>query len=270
MQKILASVLFFLNVFVVYAEEPKLTFAFSEHELFPYQMGKGIYFPKENPGIYIEAVRFIEKQVPIKVVIKRIPTKRIWTELEYGTVSSTGASYKPSRKKFAIYPYKTDGEIDPNKSLLTGSYALYVLKKSSVGYNPKTNRFINISYKKGIVAEIGFSIVDDLRKSGNLIEENAAGNYAMLQQLSLKRIDGIVAHVQIIDDILKKYPQEFKSISMAEPIIKTKNYYFVISHQFYKKYPKISKQVWERSAEFRQKRLQKLQYKYRSLRKNEN
>ncbi|MCP4160537.1 MAG: hypothetical protein GY760_10725 [Deltaproteobacteria bacterium] len=91
----------------------------------------------------------------------------------------------------------------------------------------------------------------------------------MLQQLSLKRVDGIVAHVQMIDDILKKYPNKFKSIGMAEPIIKTKNYYFIISHQFCKKYPKISNQVWESSTEFRQKRLQKLLYKYRSLRKNQ-
>ncbi|MCP4160538.1 MAG: hypothetical protein GY760_10730 [Deltaproteobacteria bacterium] len=68
MQKVLVSVLFLLHAFVVYAEEPKLIFAFSEHELFPYQMGNGIDFPKENPGIYIEAVRFIEKQVPLKVI----------------------------------------------------------------------------------------------------------------------------------------------------------------------------------------------------------
>ncbi len=111
-----------------YAEEPELVFAFSEHELFPYQLGKEIEFPKNNPGIYVEAVRFIGRRVPVKVTIKRIPTKRIWSELEYGTVSSTGASYKTSREQFVVYPQKLNGAVDQNRSLLTATYALFIQK----------------------------------------------------------------------------------------------------------------------------------------------
>jgi len=114
---------------------------------------------------------------------------------------------------------------------------------------------------------MGFSIVGDLRRSGNVIEENAAGNYAMLRMLDLERIDGIVAHVEMIDDLLKRHPQELKSITVTEPIVNSKYYYFVISKKFYKRYPELSKSVWESCAEFQKERLPILLKKYHSLRR---
>ncbi len=89
MKKLISFFILFLSFSSAYAEKPKFIFAYGERELFPNFMGNGDEVPKKNPGIDIEFLRLIEKEVPIKLVFKRFPWKRIYSEIEWGNVSAS-------------------------------------------------------------------------------------------------------------------------------------------------------------------------------------
>jgi polar amino acid transport system substrate-binding protein len=78
-------------------------------------------------------------------------------------------------------------------------------------------------------------------------------------------VDGIITQESQTEFQIKKHPKEFASIVKTEPPIKTIPYYFVISHQFANKYPKLTQQIWDTVAELRQTKLPALYTKYYSL-----
>ena len=262
MLKVFIAIAILLCSFPVYAEKPEFVFAFEDKEGFPAYLGNGHEVPVDNPGIDIEVLRLVEQQVPIKLVFIRLPWKRCLVELGAGRVSAVEASYKKDREKLGVYPRKPDGVVDSSKRLTSETYSLYTRKGSTLRYDLHTKKVVNL---KGLLgAQSGYSIVEELRKLGHNIEESES-IFTNLQKLAIGRVDGIITQQSQTDFQIKKYPKKFASIIKTEPPIKTKPYYFIISHQFAKKYPKLTQQIWDTVAELRKTKLPALYAKYYSL-----
>ncbi len=262
MLKAFLAMVIMLFSFSAHAEKPEFVFAFENTEGFPAYLGNGYHVPDENPGIDIEVLRLVEQRVPIKVVFVRLPWKRCLVELGLGNVSAVEASYKKDREKIGVYPVNPDGSVDTSKRLTSETYSLYTRKGSTLRYNPQNGQFSNLQGQLG--APYGYSIVEDLKKLGHNIDESGSA-FTNLQKLTFGRVDGIITQESQTEFQIKKHPEMFASIVKTEPPIKSKPYYFVISHQFAKQYPKLTQQIWDTVAELRQTELPALYVKYYSL-----
>lgn len=262
MFKVFIGILILLCSSPVYAEKPEFVFAFEDKEGFPAYLGNGHEIPIDNPGIDIEVLRLVEQQVPIKVVFLRLPWKRCLVELGAGRVSAIEASHKKDREKLGAYPRDIDGVVDSSKRLTSETYSLYTRKGSTLRYDTHSKQFLNL--KGSLGAQFGYSIVEELRKNGHNIEESES-TFTNLQKLAIGRVEGIITQDSQTDFQIKKYPIKFASIVKTEPPIKTKPYYFIISHQFAEKYPKLTQQIWDTVAKLRKTKLPELYTKYYSL-----
>lgn len=220
----------------------KIIVALNEKPSFPNRGIKGTEKSK-NPGVAIETLRLIEKELKIPMVFVRLPYKRCLYDMENGKVDAvmTG-SYKAKREKHGVYP-KKDGKPDPDKRVYNSAYYLYVLKGSQIQWDG--SNFKNLNSPVG--AELGFSIIDDLKKWGVKVRtvHSAEANFTLLIN---KRLDSVVAH----ETTGQRYTHKYKNIKQLEPPLTAKPYYLLLSHQFYKAYPDISHEIWDTMSRLRE------------------
>lgn len=227
----------------ILAQNPsKIIVALNEKPSFPNRGMKGTENLK-NPGVAFETLKMIEKQIGIPFNFVRLPYKRCLYDLENGKVDAvmTG-SYKEEREKHGVYPMK-NGKPDLSRKVYDSAYYLYVLNDSKVMWDGK--KFYNLSGTVG--AELGFSIIEDLQKSGIIVRTapNAEANFELLLN---RRLAGVVAHETTGQRFIYKYPK----IKQLEPSLDSKPYFLLISHQFYTLYPELSEKIWNAISRLRE------------------
>ena len=88
-----------------------------------------------------------------------------------------------------------------------------------------------IPNQKRIGAQLGFSIVDDLKKLGAPVKESRPTKQLM-EMLMFERIIGLATFEFVGDAYLRKFPDMFQKIVKVDPPLKRKAYYLMLSHPF--------------------------------------
>ena len=222
-----------------------LTFACENKQDFPTVMGNSTNVLKEKPGMGIEAVYQIANRLNIKINIKRLPWKRCLAEMQKGHVDGLfTASYKEKRKQFGRYP-EMNGKVDLSRRFTSSSYALYRIKGSDVQYDGKNFHI------KGIVgAPLGYSIVDDLKKKGLVVDEspNTLNDF---KKMIKGRIKAVAALEMTADYYLMVNQDLNEKIEKVLPLLVEKPYYFMLSHQLYKENKALAEKIWDTIADIR-------------------
>jgi len=222
-----------------------LTVVCENKQDFPTVMGNSSQVLKTKPGMGIEAVYRLEKKLNIKIKIKRLPWKRCLAEMQKGHVDGVfTASYKEKRKKFGRYP-EINGKVDISRRFTSSSYALYRLKGSDVQFDGK-----NFSVKGKVGAPLGYSIVDDLKKKGLVVDEspNTLNDFKKM----LKGRIAAVAALEMTGDYYLMINQDLnEKIEKVSPLIVEKPYFFMLSHQFYKENKDLAEKIWDTIADIR-------------------
>jgi len=214
---------------------------------FPTIMGNSTELEKVNPGLGVEAVRLIEEKIGVKIIIKRMPWKRCLQELKDGKADILfTASYKEGRKINGRYPEK-NGIVDPTRRYSSSSYAFYKLKSSNLDFTGKNYSV----FTKRIGAPRGYSIVDDLKSQGLMIDESPS-TLTDFKKLVANRIEAVAALEMTGDYFLLSNPDLSEQIEKMNPLITEKPYYFMISHQFYNENTDLSEKIWDTIAEIRE------------------
>jgi len=238
------NVLFILSFcFTVNARD--LTIACENKQDFPTVMGNSKNVLKENPGMGVEAVYRLEKRLNIKIHIKRLPWKRCLAEMQKGHVDGLfTASYKEKRKQYGRYP-EMNGKVDPSRRFTSSSYALYRLKGSDVQYDGK-----NFQIKGKVGAPLGYSIVDDLKKKGLVVDEspNTLNDF---KKLLKGRIKAVAALEMTADYYLMVNQNLNEKIEKVLPLLVEKPYYFMLSHQLYEENKALAEKIWDTIADIR-------------------
>lgn len=253
--------LFFLTSSILFAatafsdNQRRITFAIEDTDSFPIYRQSG-HEGLPNPGIYLEMVKLMEEALNIKIDIRRLPWKRCLYELKGGYVDGLlTASYKPKREAMGRYP-KKNGKIDSDRSFSRSSYYLYTTVHSPLKWH--NNKLSNISGHIG--AQLGFSVVSDLKMRGLRVQElsDVEGIFRMLLN---NRVAAVAVHKSDGDFYLHKY----KNLKRLSPPLSTKPYYLLFSHPFYNRNPKLSNRLWDVSSNLRKSnRLKRLRKKYLS------
>ncbi len=260
MQKIF--ILFSLSLIFtssLFAEEKTLTFATTETNSPPYLMGTSNSIIKENPGVFIELLRLLEQNLDINIEFKRYPHLRAIKYVQNDLVDGFFSwSFKQTRLQIAQFPM-VKGEPDPSKRIVNASYAIYKLKNSNVEWDGKI--FKNLSKPIGVQHQ--YSIVNVLRKKYKVKVEDVTQHTSQnFERLMLGRVSAVVDIEMSADSILNSNALFKKNIIKMSPLLVTKPYYLVLSHQFVKEDPEFAEKIWSALEEIREKHLFRLMGKY--------
>jgi len=217
-----------------------LTFVFSDVEVFPYQMGDGSAL-SNPPGIAVDIIVKAAKNLGHTVRFIRVPNKRVLLTVQGGKADGAFVfSYKPEREKYGLYPMK-NGKPDGELRIASMSYYFYALIRNNMKWDGKKLKGTSLH----VGANTGYSIVVDLKKMGYQVEE-AKTTRQNFQKLKSNRF-GVVAAQAITADAYLEYNQD-TSIEKIGPPVKTKDYFLMLSHQFYKKNPERAQDFWKEIA----------------------
>ncbi len=207
-----------------------------------------------NPGIFIEQMRLMEKELNIRVTYKRAPWKRCMIYLKKGTVDGViCGSYKKERENNGVYPKTADGNHDPSRRFSDSSYYMYVKKDSDIHWDGTS--FSNLN---GVVGtQLGFSINPKLKKLGVKVVE-VPMVLTNFKKLVKNRIVGVAAHEDTGDAVMLG----FNNVKKLSVPLSTKPYYLIMSHQIYKSDPALVNAIWKASADMQGEALKKIKSKY--------
>lgn len=240
----LATVFFFLCAGGMASEEQpsEIKVALNHKPSFP-NRGRPGTENSQNPGVAFETLGLIEKHMNVSFVYQRLPYKRCLAYLESGRADAVmTASFKSKRERQGVYP-KQNGNLDTGRRVYFSSYYLYIREDSKIRWDGKS--FHNLDGRIG--AELGFSIVDDLKKWGiQALTFNGPNDCFFL--LHKGRLAGVAAH----ESTGQKFVYKYKTLKQISPPLISKPYFLIFSHQFYNAYPDLSEKIWNAIAELRQ------------------
>ncbi len=217
-----------------------ITFVFETKANPPFCLGKGTAIDWQKPGITLEVLKLIEKQLNIKIHFKRNPWKRALALLENNEVQGVfHASFKKERMRLGVYPMK-NGAVDPDRSLMTNTYYVYKLKSSSLQWDGK--QFTNLK-NDYIGITFGYSISSDLKKWQVPVQE-AKNTITNFRKLANGRLAAVADLGTMADIHLKNHPEKFTDIVKVKTPLKSKPYYLILSHDFVNKQPDLAQKIW--------------------------
>jgi len=213
----------------------------------------------EDLTVAIECFNLLEKKLPVKLTINRMPWKRcLEVELKMGKADGAFlASYKKEREEFGRYPLTEDGKLDDDKRYNTSGYVFYRLKKSDVEWNGKEMK--NLS--KPIGAHLGYSVVGELRSKGYEVEE-APTTLANMKKLVAGRIDLFAEIEEKGNQLLEENPDLSRQIEKIPIPYSSKPYFLMLSHQFVSANPELAKKIWDTVKHTRENEYKVIYRKY--------
>lgn len=223
------------------ADPASLRIGYSDKESSFYLTGNGSEIPT-RPGIAIEMVEAAAKACRVDVAFSRYPGGRLLALIGDNTIDGVALlSFTPERLALAAYPMKGD-VADPHYQIASLSYAFYVRSDSEVAWDGHAISGL----ARPIGANLGWSVVDDLKKLG-LPVEPAKDTQNNFNKLLGGRIDAVAMHTTIGDSYLAENNLADK-IKRLDPPISTKPYYLVLSRAWHDRNPDASRCLWRSIA----------------------
>ncbi len=240
----------------------QIIISYEDKEQPPYYMGNSNKVLGDNPGVAVEIIQKAGNAIEgVDIKLKRLPWPRCTAELSSNKIDGIfNASYKKERLKIGQYPTingHLHGPIDISRRITKISYSFYILKENNIEWNRKGE----ISTDMIIGAPLGYSIVDDLKKKGLIIEE-APNTEMNLRKLIHKRITAAALQDVTADSIIKSNPITFENIKKITPPIITKPYYLMLSHKFVEEHPILAQKIWDTIKYIRENEINKIYIKY--------
>ncbi len=235
-----------------------LTVACEDKMDFPQVLGEGQAIPSKDPGVSVEFIRRLGKELGLAITIKRLPWKRaLELELRNGTIDGLfPVSHKKGREAFGVLPWK-DGKVDESRSMFASTYFFYKLKSSPLAWDGKVLKGL----QGPIGAPRGYSIVGDLRDMGYEVQESDDVRKDM-KRLGQGWLGAMAGLESAQDHLLDSSPGLGRNIVKVQPPISTKPYYLMLSHAFVERNPELAQRIWDACRELREKELPRLMRKY--------
>lgn len=210
-----------------------------------------------KPGVTIEMIREVGNRLKLEFEFRKMPWKRCLLSVKKNIMDGTiDASFNKERMIVGVYPM-INGKINISKRNNTQNYSIFTTKLSEI------KSFSDLLNNKKVGVNRGYSIISNLQKKGikKVIETN--DTLASLRMLVYGRIDALVDLANNVNNKIDVHKGEFNSIHMLSPPVKSKHYYLLFSHQFYRENTSLAIKIWNTMADIRgSKQYQKLFAKY--------
>ncbi len=223
------------------ADKPVVKACTENEDSFPWVL-------KDRPGLTIQMMGMVEKQVGGKIEVKPLPWKRCMEEVKNGTVDAAfKISYSAARAaELGNYPMAGD-KPDASKRLLTDSYSLYRVKGSAVEWDGKT-----LKVDGSVGAQSGFSVVDQLKSLGVKVDDGTRSADDNLKKLVAGRFVALALQTEEGDTSIENSPEFKGKIERIKPFLVEKPYFLIFSKQFTAKNAAYVQEVWDAIGKVRE------------------
>ncbi len=222
----------------------RLHLVFEDTENRPRYLGQGTAIDWERPGLTLELLRLVGDRLGVAIHYDRMPWRRGLYLMRLNDVDGIfHASYVAEREEIGVYPMR-DGEPDVARQVFTQSYMIYTLKDAPLQWDGV--RFTGDD--RPIGAEIGYSVVADLKALGAPVEE-ARTQVINLQKLLNGRIAGYVSLENMVDVHIGRDAALAAAIIKRPLPVKRKPYYLIFAHGFYERYGAFAERFWDTIAD---------------------
>ncbi len=197
----------------------------------------------DGRGLNLELIRMAAAKAGVAVQFVTLPWKRCLSEMRDGAVQGVfAASFLPDRMPFGAYP--GGNTADPSMQLYTDGYTLVRRKGDKVSWDGKAIAGLN----GPVGVQIGYSVVNDLRKLGVPVDEGSQSARELLQKLQLGRIGAAALGNSDVQLLLGDgaVPGEFGAAmeALTVPLVQ-KAYYLMLSHQLVLDAPAVAHKLWQ-------------------------
>lgn len=142
----------------------KLRFCYENQEVFPHYLTSDSDVPLHRPGAVIEVMQELDRKLPhTDIEFVRAPWKRCLNELKLNKVDAVIGRYTQERSEFAIYPRIDNGIIDTTKAFSVTSSCFIHDISLPLKWDGTT---LGIEQPQGLIAPMGYSVVEDLKQLG--------------------------------------------------------------------------------------------------------
>jgi len=241
--------LVFLSLIIssnLWSSKLKISMGYDSAMIYPYLLQKDGKIDENKPGVTFEVMKLVAKKLNFKIDFVGLPWKRALRTLKENEIDALfQASFRKERMDFGQYPMK-NGVVDSSKHIMKWTYSFYRLKNTSLQWDGTLLSWKGkkLTEDKKIGSMNGYSVGNDLLKEGITVQLTNSMS-SLLQMLRKERLYGVISLEEYIDVAIKINPKEFLNIEKVNPAFKRKEYYLMLSHQFVKKYPDLSKQIWK-------------------------
>lgn len=194
-----------------------------------------MYVPENKPGAAIETIQVIDQELKnVEVKFVRMPWKRCLSQLKQGKADAVIGRYTDERAEFAVFPMKKSGQLDTSKAISITESCFIHDKSVPLSWDGKN---LQVEQPVGLIAPLGYSLVDDLKMLGFDVYESSNIGLAHKLLFSGKFT------VSLSDCNLKDKPEHI--IENPHPVTSEYGYLF-FSKQYWSQNQAIVEQVWDR------------------------
>lgn len=211
----------------------------------PYKRGDES-LPDSRPGLVVELLQLAAANCDVRLQFKLLPGVRMLKELESSELDSAALlSYTAERAAYALYPMQNGKPVEAQR-LATLSYVLYVRPDHQLQWDGHTLQGL----MRKVGTNLGWSINNDLDKLG-IPAEPAKSVEQNFMKLQAGRIDAYATHELLGDSYLSIHND--MNLTKLQPPVVSKAYYLIFSRQFAGRYPAVSKCMWQKIGNLRER-----------------
>ncbi len=203
---------------------------------------------KDRPGLTVQMLRMVEKQVGGKIEVVPLPWKRCLDDIKNGAVDAAfKISYSAARAtELGNYPMTGD-KPDASKRLLTDSYSLYRVKGTPVEWDGKVLKVVGT-----VGAQSGFSVVEQLKTLGAKVDDATRSADDNLRKLVAGRFVTLALQTEEGDASVERDPEFKGKIERIKPVLIEKPYFLIFSKTFTTKNTAYVQEVWDAIGKVRE------------------
>ncbi len=216
------------------AQQEVLAFCFENENVRPWRTSGG-------EGLNFELLDRVAAELNLSFRYIGVPWKRCLQELKSDLhAGAIGASFRNDRLPFGAYPSTGTGKADSGRSLYIERYVVVRRRFAALTWNGK-----NFQHLGGpIGAPLGYSVVEDLRRAGVVVDEGAQTSRDVLRKLLLDRIEGAVLLQGEASAMLSEEPGMREQLEILPVPFAEKPYYLLLSHRLQQKHPDLAARIW--------------------------
>lgn len=214
------------------AAQDELVFCFEDDNVRPWQT-------KSGTGLSFDLLELVAADVRLRFQYRAAPWKRCFFDLKgkvYDGIISV--SFKDDRLEFGQYP--GGRKPDTSKAIYTERYVVARRKGTNVSWNGRS--FEKLAGMVG--AQLGYSVIDDLRRSNVPVDDGARTSSDVLNKLVSERIDAAIMLQGELSFLLAENASLRDKVEVLPTPFTEKPYYLMLSNQLVANRPDLAARIW--------------------------
>ncbi len=203
----------------------------------------------DGRGLNFELLDMVAARLGVRFQYRGMPWKRCLDELKQNTVQGAmGASFRPKRLENGAYP--GGAKADARKRLNFDRYVLLRRKGTPVDWDGKQLTGLDGS----VGAQLGYSIVGDLKRLGVPVDDGAPGPLELAKKLAY----GYVGAAAMLEGEARELFASNRSLAtnleVVERPLAEKPYFLMLSHELVRDQPAMAERIWNTIESVRESR----------------